>query len=229
MALLGLRSSEILGISRSDIDIDNRSLTIRYQISGSGRKAARVETKTAASAATIPLPRFVVERLGVHLNRLADERPVVPYGDYLVFVTPKGLPINGSWFTKHFQALLLKAGLPRMRLHDMRHGAASLLVDAGAHPRVAQELLMHAPGSKVTMERYAHVTAVQQRQAADLLDGALSGGDEESVTESVTRPAQAVAGSRPEEADVVDSLGEDGSGGRTRTYDQAVNSRPLYH
>ena len=61
-----------------------------------------------------------------------------------------------------------------MRLHDLRYGAASLLVEAGAHPRVAQELLRHAPGSKTTMERYAHVTARQQREAADLLDEAVS-------------------------------------------------------
>ena len=115
------------------------------------RTSIGLATKTAASAATIPLPSFVAERLGVHLDRLAGERPVVPFGDFLVFVTPKGLPINGSWFTKHFQALLSEAGLPRVRLHDMRHGAASLLVDPGAHPRVAQELLRHAPGSKITM------------------------------------------------------------------------------
>ena len=100
--------------------------------------------------------------------------PIVPIDDSLVFVTEEGLAVNGSWFTKHFQALLNRAGLPRMRLHDMRHGAASLLVEAGAHPRVAQELLRHAPGSKVTMERYAHVTAAQQREAVDLLDRALA-------------------------------------------------------
>ena len=59
------------------------------------------------------------------------------------------------------------------------------LVDAGAHPRVAQELLRHAPGSKMTMARYAHVTATQQRDAADLLDQALT-GEIRSVTRSVT-------------------------------------------
>ena len=222
LAFAGLRSSEILGIARSDLDLDKRTLTVRYQIAGSGRTATRVATKTAASAATIPLPDFAIDRLRAHLGRLADERPFAPIGDFLVFVTPKGLPINGSWFTKHFQALLLTAGLPTMRLHDMRHGAASLLVDAGAHPRVAQELLRHAPGSKVTMERYAHVTAAQQRQAADLLDEMLTRAAPESVTESVTHAADAVIGSRPEEAEVVDPLGETGSGGRTRTYDQAV-------
>ena len=89
-------------------------------------------------------------------------------------MTEDGLAVNGSWLTKHFQQLLRRAGLPKMRLHDLRHGAASLLVDAGAHPRVAQELLRDAPGSKMTMARYAHVTAAQQRDAADLLDVALT-------------------------------------------------------
>ena len=78
------------------------------------------------------------------------------------------------------------------------------------------------------MERYAHVTAAQQRQAADLLDEMLTRA-RESVTESVTHTEDAVTGSRQEEAEVADSLGESGSGGRIRTYDMAVNSRPLYH
>jgi integrase len=225
---MGLRSSEILGIARSDLDLRRMTLTVRHQISGSGRRALLVETKTQASAATIPLPPFVIDRLRRHLERQDAERPIVPFGDSLVFTTRDGLAINGSWLTKHFQALLLGAGLPTMRLHDMRHGAASLLVDAGAHPRVAQELLRHAPGSKVTMERYAHVTASQQRQAADLLERAIA-GPAQSVTESVTDGRNAVVSSRPESSAEGDPQGDDGSGGRTRTYDQAVNSRPLYH
>ncbi|MEO6349473.1 MAG: tyrosine-type recombinase/integrase [Candidatus Limnocylindrales bacterium] len=112
------------------------------------------------------MPQFVFERLRAHIARDVTCRPIVPLGDYLVFVSENGLAINGSWFTKHFQALLQRSDLPRMRLHDMRHGAATLLVDAGAHPRVAQELLRHAPGSRVTMERYAQVTAAHQREAA---------------------------------------------------------------
>jgi len=232
LAFMGLRSSEILGIARSDLDLDHLAVTVRYQISGSGRRAIRVETKTAASAATIALPPFVVDRLRAHLAQQDAERPVVPFGDSLVFVTQSGVGINGSWFTKHFQSLLIRAGLPKMRLHDMRHGAASLLVDAGAHPRVAQELLRHSPGSRVTMERYAHVTARQQREAADLLQIAVAGHGPsvwESVTESVTGPTRGLASSRLKEPKVGHPLGESGSGGRTRTYDQAVNSRPLYH
>ena len=90
-----------------------------------------------------------------------------------------------------------------------------------------QELLRHAPGSRVTMERYAHVTLLQQREAADILERAVAGG--QSVTQSLTETLHGVGGSRPESPVEGDPRGKVGSGGRTRTYDQAVNSRPLYH
>jgi hypothetical protein len=81
----------------------------------------------------------------------------------------------------------------------------------------------------MTMERYAHVTAAQQREAAELLQRAVAGQGSESVTESVTDPVGRVAQSRPESPRDAHSVRESGSGGRIRTYDQAVNSRPLYH
>jgi integrase len=56
-----------------------------------------------------------------------------------------------------------------MRLHDLRHGAASLLVAGGAPPRVVQEYLRHA-NARTTMEIYAHVSGAQRREAADLLE-----------------------------------------------------------
>ncbi len=228
LGFVGLRASEVLGLAGSDVDLDAATVTIRYQLSGSGRRATLVETKTAASVATIPLPTFVVTRLRTHIDRIKAERPFVPIDDWLLFTTEDGYGVNGSWYTKHFKALLEKAKLPTMRVHDLRHGAASLLVDAGAHPRVAQELLRHAPGSRVTMERYAHVTARQQRDAADLLDAALA-DDPLTVTVTVTEPADGVVESGMEGPGEGDPERENGSGGRTRTYDQAVNSRPLYH
>jgi integrase len=56
----------------------------------------------------------------------------------------------------------------------LRHGAATLLIGAGAHPRVAQELLRHA-SSRTTMEIYGHVSAGQQREAVELLEKAIAG------------------------------------------------------
>jgi integrase len=228
LALLGLRSAEIRGLARSDLDLDGMTLTVRRQVAGSGPNAVLRPTKTAASVATMPLPTFVVDRLRGHLVREDARRPIVPLDDSLVFVTETGYAIHGSWFTKHFQRLLKDAGLPKMRLHDLRHGAATLLVDAGAHPRIVQEYLRHAPGSRMTMARYAHVTAAQQRDAADLLDAALT-TPVPSVTQTVTEGDDGVVRSREESPIEGVSRGKVGSGGRIRTYDQAVNSRPLYH
>ncbi len=110
-----------------------------------------------------------------------------------------------------------------MRLHDLRHGAASLLVGAGVHPRIAQELLRHA-SSKTTMEIYSHVSAAQQREAVEVLQRALA----ESHVESHLGPDSG-GQDWAKTAETGQSERESGSGGRIRTYDQAVNSRPLYH
>jgi hypothetical protein len=78
------------------------------------------------------------------------------------------------------------------------------------------------------MERYTHVTAARERLAADLLDRALT-APVVTVTMTVTDPADGVVDSGPEQRETGPFVRESGSGGRTRTYDQAVNSRPLYH
>ena len=78
------------------------------------------------------------------------------------------------------------------------------------------------------MERYAHVTAGQQRAAADLLKLVLA-GPRESVTKSVTNFVDGVATEPDGRAWSGRLTRGSGSGGRIRTYDQAVNSRPLYH
>jgi integrase len=90
-----------------------------------------------------------------HAAQLRERFAGVPTEEGLVFVTPRGLPVSHSWLTQHFQDLLKAAGLPKMRLHDLRHGAATLLLGAGVHPRVAQQLLRHS-SSKTTTEIYSH-------------------------------------------------------------------------
>lgn len=181
LAMTGLRVSEALGLAWSDVDLRRRTVLVRYQLVGSGRRARRATLKTEASEAPVPLPAFVAARLRLHRMRQRHERPVIDINGGLVFVTPDGWAVNGSWLTKHFQALLTAAGLPHMTIHSLRHGAATLLMGAGVHPRVAQELLRHA-SSRTTMDIYSHVTGSQQREAADMLDQAVGG----HVTKQVT-------------------------------------------
>lgn len=174
LAMIGLRASEVLGLAWADVDLVGRVVRVRYQLVGSGPNAARAELKTSTSEAAVPLPSFVVERLLEHEARQRAERPVVDVAGGLVFVTSDGYAVNVSWFGKHFQALLEAAGVPKLTVHELRHGAASLLAGRRVHPRVAQELLRHASFA-TTMSIYTHTTSDQIREAADELDAAIAG------------------------------------------------------
>jgi integrase len=68
---------------------------------------------------------------------------------------------------------LKRAGLPMMRLHDLRHSAATLLLGMGVHPKVVSEMLGHAQVS-ITLDVYPHVTATMQHQAVSALNDLLA-------------------------------------------------------
>jgi integrase len=89
-----------------------------------------------------------------------------------VFTTVQGRPIDPTNLTRAFTVLLRKAGLRRIRLHDLRHSTATLLVEQGIELVVIKELLRHAHIG-VTATVYAHVRLRLQRDAIDTLDAAL--------------------------------------------------------
>lgn len=91
-----------------------------------------------------------------------------------VFTTLTGTPLDGSVVTHQFQRLLVRAGLPHMRFHDLRHCAATLMALQGVPVRVAMETLGHSQIA-TTMEIYTHVLPSQSDDAADAMDTALGG------------------------------------------------------
>ncbi len=93
------------------------------------------------------------------------------WGD-LVFATDVGGPLSSYVVTTHFQRLLQEAGLPRMRFHDLRHAAATVMLTLGVQARVVMETLGHSQIS-TTMDRYSHVIPELQRDAAERLGAAL--------------------------------------------------------
>jgi integrase len=168
LALFGLRESEILGLSWAAIDFERGTATIFEQVYGSGSKARMAPPKTEASADVVLLPPEILAVLEVHRANQRPERIKAgrPTSEGLVFVNLKGLAVNGSWFTKHFQRLLADAGLPRMTVHNLRHGYATLLAALQVHPSVAQRLMRHAR-PETTLGIYTHVTRDQERSASD--------------------------------------------------------------
>jgi integrase len=175
---LGLRQGEALGLRWTDIDIEGGTIRVRRSLQRINREWLFLEPKTKGSSRTIAAPVELISALRVHRARQLEERLKLGqdwkgdvWGD-LVFPDHFGSPLSGFHVSRRFKTLLGAAGLPPMRYHDLRHGAASLMAALGISPRVAMEILGHAQIS-TTMNIYTHVAPELQREAADRLGSAL--------------------------------------------------------
>ena len=92
----------------------------------------------------------------------------------LAFTSSVGTPFEPRNVTRQFKALLTAAKLPNIRLHDLRHSCATLLLAQGVSPRVIMETLGHSPIS-LTLNTYSHVLPALQEDAASKMDAILSG------------------------------------------------------
>ncbi len=115
------------------------------------------------------LPAFAVTALRRQRDWFQTQDRLLPAeawqdGGY-VFTTRIGTPMHSGDVTRALQRLLAAAELPRMRFHDLRHGAATLLLAQGVHPRVVMETLGHSTIA-VTMNVYSHVVPALQRGPA---------------------------------------------------------------
>ncbi len=102
----------------------------------------------------------------------------------LVFTRENGLPLRPEYATRHFQALVEEAGLPAIRLHDLRHTNASLALLAGVEMKVVSERLGHSQIS-VTADLYTHVNRGLGRDAADRIAAVLGPASETLPTASL--------------------------------------------
>jgi integrase len=110
----------------------------------------------------------------------------------LIFPTRLGTPMHPTSMTKDFNLVLAKAGLPNLRFHDLRHTAATLMLQQGIHPKIVQERLGHADIS-LTLNTYSHVMHGMQEEAASKLDELL-------IPVEVTNELQQLVG-EPEHVD----------------------------
>ena len=175
----GLRQGELLGLSWRDVDLDAGTLRVRQALQRNRTGLVLVEPKSATSHRAVALPAVVVTALRAHRVRQLEER-LAAAGRWpddareLVFLSTIGTPLEGVNVTRRFQALLVDAGLPRQRFHDLRHACATLLLAQGVAPRVVMETLGHSQIS-LTMNTYSHVVPSMTRHAAERMDEALAG------------------------------------------------------
>ncbi len=179
VATTGMRRSELLGLSWSDVDLDRRSLSITHTVvKGPEGVVRRRDTKTRTSKRHVSLDAATVAQLRDHRRRQLEER--IAWGEgyqnsNLVFGREDGTLLRPTWVSRRFDKLVSEAGCPRIRLHDVRHTWATLALVNGVPMKVVSERLGHS-SIQITMDRYSHMLEGLDRDAAETVAAAILGG-----------------------------------------------------
>ena len=132
-------------------------------------------TQTAGSRRNIPLDKVVIARLAQHRSDQASVLkacPLDPDMRGLVFCTTNGTPYDLTNLRRSFRGLLNRAELPRIRLYDLRHTTATILLGLGENPKIVAERLGHG-SIRQTLDTYSHVTPTMQASATAKLSEAI--------------------------------------------------------
>ena len=174
----GLRQGELLGLKWDDLDLDAGHLTVRRTLARTPGGATFTDVKTHRSARRISIPAECVTSLRwYHRRQQQDRRDAGPaWRDLrLVFARSTGGPLDAAYVHRNHQILCEVAGVRKIRFHDLRHSAASLLLERGIELIVVKDLLGHAQ-INTTVDIYAHVRLRLQRQAIEAMGQALKRG-----------------------------------------------------
>jgi integrase len=183
---LGLRMGEVLGLQWSDVNFERGLLTVRHSLQrikrvrrGDVVKEGEAKTERllgqpkGKKVHSLRLPAVVLDALRQHQMRQEEERNLAGTswkgdGKY-VFTSSIGTPLEQRRLDRIFKDLCDGADLRRVRFHDLRHSAASLLIAQGVHPKAIQELLRHSTIT-LTMDTYGHLLDQVQQETADKMD-----------------------------------------------------------
>lgn len=168
----GLRLGEALGLHWQDIDLPGRRLAVRCALQRQrGRGLVLVPPKTPRSRRTIYLSGLAQSALREQRQRQEDHRRIAKRwtDSGLVFTNRTGGGLEQGVVERALVQALANAGLPRVRVHDLRHTTASVLLAAGTHPKVVQDLLGHSTVT-LTLDTYSHLTEPLHEQAARTID-----------------------------------------------------------
>lgn len=168
-ATTGMRRSELAGLRRSSLHLHEGWLALedtRVVVDG---RAQESDGKSAAGWRQISLDAFTIKHLQLYLDRLNSEQN--EFGkDYprhgLLMVSATGRPLHPDTITRRFNRIVDKAGVRRIRLHDVRHSYATMAMDAGADPKLLSDRIGHA-NTAVTLQIYTHRSRGRDRQLAD--------------------------------------------------------------
>ncbi len=160
----GLRRGELLGLKREDIDMQQGIIRVRRQVSRIDGKVVEAPLKTKNSYRAVTISPQAVEVLKAQKAKTNDE---------YVFPSPNGGPISPDSVNNLLHRVLDRAGIPRVRFHDMRHTFATLALQNGVDIKTVSGMLGHFSAG-FTLDTYAHVTTAAQKEAAQTMGTVLS-------------------------------------------------------
>ena len=162
----GLRRGELLGLKWEDVDLERGDLRVRRQVSRINGEVVEAPLKTKNAYRTLPLAEDTV-------SVLREQRKKVGNSPW-VFPSPDGGPISPDSVLHMLHRVLKRAGLPKVRFHDLRHTFATLALQNGVDVKTVSGMLGHFSAG-FTLDTYAHITSAAQRQAAKTMENVLSG------------------------------------------------------
>jgi integrase len=161
-AYCGLRRDEVIGLAWAEVDLGQQTAAVLQSGGGEG-------PKSDAGFRVVPLPERVVQALKAWRKAQLAER--LSWGEAwadtgLVFTREDGTAVPGQWVSVRFETLAFRAGLPPVRFHDLRHGAASQYKAAGVDTKYISAMLGHARTS-FTDDVYVTLFPEVAREAAE--------------------------------------------------------------
>ena len=222
----GLRRGELLALRWRNLDLIKGNLTVvetAYKL-GNGDYIIK-EPKTAHSRRSVTLSTSLIELFRAY--RIDQELLRIQLGvslnaDDFVFIRPDGSPLNPSAVSLAFRRITHKAGLKDIRIHDLRHTHATLMLQAGVNPKVVSERLGHASIS-ITLDIYSHVLPGMQEAAVEkfdkLFEADVNENSDANVSKMLAIAPQNKNGRSENESERCGS----------RTHDALIKSQVLYH
>lgn len=173
-SVYGLRRSEVLGLKWCNVDFDDKSITIAETLQQSIGGNYTDTPKTESSYRTLPMTNEVYTAL-LEAKSLRDERKQLMGNYYIlndyVCTWQNGAVISPNYLTRTFKSVINKSNLPQIRLHDLRHSAASNLLDMGFSVVQVADWLGHS-SSATTLNFYAHAEKRSKMDIANALESA---------------------------------------------------------
>jgi integrase len=161
----GLRRGELLGLKWSDIDLEKGDLRVQRQIGRIDGKIIEMPLKTKNAYRTLPLSADAIDVLMQQRRKTGNSEWVFP--------SPTGGPMSPDSVLHMLQRVLKRAGLPRIRFHDLRHTFATMALQNGVDVKTLSGALGHYSAG-FTLNTYTHATPQMKQDAADAIGGVIN-------------------------------------------------------